>query len=103
MEGVSNGVPFLCWPYFYDKKAKNQCFYYDQRYVPGHKCSGRLFSLEIVEDSRDCEDETKVQCNERVFGYEDKEVKMERGEPNDCSNESDMAAQPEISLMQSQR
>nr|GFB50893.1 hypothetical protein [Tanacetum cinerariifolium] len=53
-------------------------------------------------DSRDCEDETKVQCNEGVFGYEDKEVKMERGEPNDCSNESDMAAQPEISLMQSQ-
>ncbi|GKD84178.1 hypothetical protein Tco_1351017 [Tanacetum coccineum] len=35
-----------------DKRAKNQCFYYDQRYVPGHKCSGRLFSLEIVEDSR---------------------------------------------------
>nr|GFA22068.1 hypothetical protein [Tanacetum cinerariifolium] len=70
-------------------------------YVPGHKCSGR-FSLEIVEDSRDCEDETKVQCNEGVFGYEDKEVEMERGEPNDCNNESDMAAQPQISLMQSQ-
>nr|GFC76987.1 hypothetical protein [Tanacetum cinerariifolium] len=37
-----------------------------------------------------------------VFGYEDKEVEMERGEPNDCNNESDMAAQPEISLLQSQ-
>ncbi|GJV25163.1 UDP-glycosyltransferase 83A1-like protein [Tanacetum coccineum] len=43
-----------------DKRAKNQCFYYDQRYVPRHKCSGRLFSLEMVEDSRYYEDETKV-------------------------------------------
>nr|GEX64767.1 hypothetical protein [Tanacetum cinerariifolium] len=85
-----------------DNRAKNQCFYYKQRYVPGHKCSGRLFSLEIVEDSRDCEDETKVQCNEGVFGYVDKEVKMERGEQNNYNNESDMAAQPQISLLQSQ-
>ncbi|GJR68435.1 retrotransposon-related protein [Tanacetum coccineum] len=39
---------------------------------------------------------------EWVFGYEDKEVEMETGEPNDCNNESDMAAQPQIFLMQSQ-
>ncbi|GKA45224.1 UDP-glycosyltransferase 83A1 [Tanacetum coccineum] len=76
-----------------DEGAKNQCFYYDQRYVPRHKCSGRLFSLEMVEDSRDCEDETEVQCNEGVFSYEDKEVEMETGEPNDCNNE--LAAQPQ--------
>ncbi|GKE36950.1 hypothetical protein Tco_1460355 [Tanacetum coccineum] len=25
-----------------EKRAKNQCFYCDQKYVPGHKCSGRL-------------------------------------------------------------
>ncbi|GKB85288.1 hypothetical protein Tco_0957560 [Tanacetum coccineum] len=47
------------------------------------ECSGRLFSLEMVEDSRDYEDETEVQCNEGVFGYEDKEVEMETGEPNE--------------------
>ncbi|GKA70100.1 hypothetical protein Tco_0776164, partial [Tanacetum coccineum] len=35
-----------------DKRAKNQCFYCDQKYVPGHKCRGKLFSLEIVEENR---------------------------------------------------
>ncbi|GKE44017.1 retrovirus-related pol polyprotein from transposon 297 family protein [Tanacetum coccineum] len=34
-----------------EKRAKNQCFYCDQKYVSGHKCSGRLFSLDIVEES----------------------------------------------------
>ncbi|GKC16175.1 hypothetical protein Tco_1012957, partial [Tanacetum coccineum] len=72
------------------------------KYVHGHKCSGRLFSLEIVEDSRDYEDETEVQCNEGVIGYDDKEVEMEIGDPNDCNNESDMAPQAQISLVQSQ-
>ncbi|GJU37000.1 reverse transcriptase [Tanacetum coccineum] len=69
-----------------DKRAKNQCF----------------TMIKDGPDSRDCEDETEVQCNEWVFGYEDKEVEMETGEPNDCNNESDIAAQPQISLMQSQ-
>ncbi|GJT25707.1 putative mitochondrial protein [Tanacetum coccineum] len=31
-----------------DKRAKNQCFYCDQRYVPSHKCSGQLYALEVV-------------------------------------------------------
>ncbi|GJZ49966.1 transposon ty3-I gag-pol polyprotein [Tanacetum coccineum] len=30
-----------------DKRAKNLCFYCDEKFVPGHKCSGQLFSLEI--------------------------------------------------------
>ncbi|GJV83495.1 reverse transcriptase [Tanacetum coccineum] len=31
-----------------EKRAKNQCFYYDQRYVPDQKCSGQLYALEVV-------------------------------------------------------
>ncbi|GJS65334.1 putative mitochondrial protein [Tanacetum coccineum] len=34
-----------------DKRAKNLCFYYDEKFVLGHKCSGQLFSLEICADS----------------------------------------------------
>ena len=30
-----------------EKRAKNQCFYCDQRYTPGHKCSGQMFALEV--------------------------------------------------------
>ncbi|GKE15868.1 putative mitochondrial protein [Tanacetum coccineum] len=33
-----------------DKRAKNLCFYCDEKFVPGHKCSGQLFSLEICAD-----------------------------------------------------
>ncbi|GJV53710.1 Fe(3+) dicitrate transport system permease [Tanacetum coccineum] len=28
--------------------AKNQCVYCDQKYVPGHKCSGQMFVLEVL-------------------------------------------------------
>nr|GEU34745.1 hypothetical protein [Tanacetum cinerariifolium] len=30
-----------------DKRAKNLCFYCDEKFVLGHKCSGQLFLLEI--------------------------------------------------------
>ena len=33
-----------------DKRAKNLCFYCDKKYVPGHKCSGQLHSLEVIVD-----------------------------------------------------
>ncbi|GKA27150.1 ty3-gypsy retrotransposon protein [Tanacetum coccineum] len=36
-----------------EKRAKNQCFYCDQRYFPCHKCSGQLHSLEVVSESYD--------------------------------------------------
>nr|GEV35407.1 putative mitochondrial protein [Tanacetum cinerariifolium] len=36
-----------------ERRAKNQCFYYDQRYFPGHKCSGQLHSLKVVSKSYD--------------------------------------------------
>nr|GFA96504.1 hypothetical protein [Tanacetum cinerariifolium] len=31
-----------------EKRAKNLCFYCDKKYSPGHKCSGQMYSLEIV-------------------------------------------------------
>ncbi|GKF58084.1 hypothetical protein Tco_0171621, partial [Tanacetum coccineum] len=31
-----------------DKRAKGQCFYCDQKYEPGHKCSGQLHSIEVI-------------------------------------------------------
>ncbi|GJT31213.1 reverse transcriptase [Tanacetum coccineum] len=31
-----------------EKRAKNQCFYRDQKYVPGHKCMGQMFVLEVL-------------------------------------------------------
>nr|GEW44036.1 hypothetical protein [Tanacetum cinerariifolium] len=31
-----------------EKRAKNLCFYYDKKFVPGHKCEGQLFSLVVL-------------------------------------------------------
>ncbi|GJT84890.1 reverse transcriptase [Tanacetum coccineum] len=31
-----------------DKRAKQLCFYCDQKYTPDHKCSGQMYSLEVV-------------------------------------------------------
>ncbi|GJW18472.1 LysM domain-containing GPI-anchored protein 2 [Tanacetum coccineum] len=39
-----------------EKRAKNQCFYCDQRYVPGHKCNGQLYSLEVVANMAESDD-----------------------------------------------
>ncbi|GJV72576.1 hypothetical protein Tco_1492571 [Tanacetum coccineum] len=57
-----------------EKRAKNQCFYYDQRYSPGHKCSGHVYSLEVIGESEgqeECESEQLVVSNE-----EDNNVEM---------------------------
>nr|GFA74428.1 hypothetical protein [Tanacetum cinerariifolium] len=32
---------------FNEKRAKNLCFYCDKKYVPGHKCEGQMFTLEV--------------------------------------------------------
>ncbi|GJR43650.1 retrovirus-related pol polyprotein from transposon 17.6 [Tanacetum coccineum] len=55
-----------------EKRAKNQCFYCDQRYFPCHKCSGQLHSLEVVSESYDelgmeGDDETFEDCIEEVI------------------------------------
>ncbi|GKA21520.1 hypothetical protein Tco_0701509 [Tanacetum coccineum] len=31
-----------------EKRAKNLCFYCDQRYVPGHKSIGQVYLLEVI-------------------------------------------------------
>ncbi|GKD58669.1 gypsy/ty3 retroelement polyprotein, partial [Tanacetum coccineum] len=36
-----------------ERRAKNLCFNYDQKYVPGHKCSGKMFALEVLVDTSD--------------------------------------------------
>ncbi|GJW73773.1 putative mitochondrial protein [Tanacetum coccineum] len=67
-------------------------------YVPGHKCSGRLFSLEIIEGSRELEEEFGEQFDEGVFDYEDSAGENVIDDHNDCHIESNVAAHPQISL-----
>ncbi|GKA81199.1 reverse transcriptase [Tanacetum coccineum] len=40
-----------------EKRAKHLCFYCDQRYRPDHKCSGQMYSLEVVACDKLIEDE----------------------------------------------
>ncbi|GJX02126.1 retrotransposable element Tf2 [Tanacetum coccineum] len=89
---VNNSSPYrkqLTQKELDEKRAKNQCFYYDQKYVPGHKCSGRLFSLEIVAGSGEMEEEVGEQIDEEVFGYADSAVENMVDGYNDCNNETD--------------
>ncbi|XP_071726817.1 uncharacterized protein [Rutidosis leptorrhynchoides] len=67
--GQANGRRQLTQKEIEEKRAKNLCFYFDQRYVPEHKCSGQLFSLEVLSDEGDCteneiDDEILVQEEE---------------------------------------
>nr|GEZ57421.1 hypothetical protein [Tanacetum cinerariifolium] len=45
---VSTPRKMLSQKEFAEKRAKNQCFYCDKKYVPGHKCEGQVFTLEIT-------------------------------------------------------
>ena len=49
-----------------EKMAKQLCLYCDQKYTPGHKCSGQLYSLEIIGDEVESEDEDLVLTEEGV-------------------------------------
>ncbi|GJX75665.1 reverse transcriptase [Tanacetum coccineum] len=40
-----------------EKRSKNVCFYCDQKYVSGHKCSGQLYSLIVLADTDEEEEE----------------------------------------------
>ncbi|GKB32364.1 putative mitochondrial protein [Tanacetum coccineum] len=40
-----------------EKRSKNLCSYCDQKYVPGHKCSGQLYSLLVLADNDEEEEE----------------------------------------------
>ncbi|GKE32336.1 reverse transcriptase [Tanacetum coccineum] len=52
-----------------EKRSKNLCFYCDQKYVPGHKCSGQMFSLEVLgeEETHDSVEEIGEQVIEEVM------------------------------------
>nr|GEU82867.1 hypothetical protein [Tanacetum cinerariifolium] len=59
-----------------DKRAKGQCFYYDQKYAPGHKCSGQLHFIEVIcgdnfDNYIDCDDETYQDCVGDMVGVTD--------------------------------
>lgn len=46
---------------FNDKRAKNLCFWCDERYVPGHKCKGKKPQLYHIE-MEDEEEENTLDC-----------------------------------------
>ncbi|GKA81036.1 gag-pol polyprotein [Tanacetum coccineum] len=59
-----------------DKRAKGQCFYCDQKYAPGHKCSGQLHSIEVIAEGDldnyiDGNDETYEDCVGDMVGVTD--------------------------------
>ncbi|GJW58776.1 disease resistance protein [Tanacetum coccineum] len=59
-----------------DKRAKGQCFYCDQKYAPGHKCSGQLHSIEVIcegdfDNYIDGDDETYEDCVGDMVGVTD--------------------------------
>ncbi|GKB47621.1 reverse transcriptase [Tanacetum coccineum] len=47
-----------------EKRAKGLCFYYDQRYAPGHKCPGQLYYLKVSVDEN--EQVKEVSDNEEI-------------------------------------
>lgn len=56
-----------------EKRAKNLCFYCDQRYTPGHKYSGQVYSLEVsacVDDEEsNLLEESERGCLEEVIQW----------------------------------
>ncbi|GKE25979.1 hypothetical protein Tco_1441363 [Tanacetum coccineum] len=55
-----------------EKRAKNQCFYCDQKYTPGHTCIGQLYLLEVIEDNDelDSKEEFLIGARENGGKYE---------------------------------
>ncbi|GJV38095.1 retrotransposable element Tf2 [Tanacetum coccineum] len=59
-----------------DKRTKGQCFYCDQKYIPGHKCSGQLHSIEVIAEGDldnyiDGDNETCEDCMGDMVGVTD--------------------------------
>ena len=67
-----------------EKRAKNLCFYCDQKYSLGHKCPSQKFSLEVVVDKDEPEEKEEV-----VFGCLEEE---------NASSELESEMVPQISL-----
>ncbi|GJZ40777.1 putative mitochondrial protein [Tanacetum coccineum] len=66
-----------------EKRAKHLCFFCDQKYTPGHKCSGQMYSLEVV-------------ASEEMFEEDDDCVLTEQGMVNAIEEEE--LVRPQISL-----
>ncbi|GJV14755.1 reverse transcriptase [Tanacetum coccineum] len=43
-----------------EKRAKNQCFYCDQKYTPGHKCIGQVYLLEVIADADELDNDEEI-------------------------------------------
>ncbi|GJS84166.1 hypothetical protein Tco_0750707 [Tanacetum coccineum] len=56
-----------------DKRSKNLCFYCDQKYVLGHKCSGQMYSLIVLVDNKE-EEEEYLDANETLVDAVSEEV-----------------------------
>nr|GEZ34841.1 hypothetical protein [Tanacetum cinerariifolium] len=56
-----------------EKRSKNLCFYCDNEYVPGHKCKGQLFTLVVLADQEEQEEEF-VNADENLNEMETEEV-----------------------------
>nr|GEX59720.1 putative mitochondrial protein [Tanacetum cinerariifolium] len=59
-----------------DKRDKGHCFYYDQKYAPGYKCSGQLHSIEVIcgddfDNYIGGDDETYQDCAGDMVGVTD--------------------------------
>lgn len=53
-----------------ERRAKNLCFFCDEKYFPGHKCKAHVYRLEIVEEEEEEEEaeETEEQALENSMG-----------------------------------
>ncbi|GKB76333.1 retrotransposon-related protein [Tanacetum coccineum] len=55
------------------KKAKNLCFYCDQKYTPGHKCTGQVFSIELLTEE-ECLGEESDSDQDIVYNVEEDRI-----------------------------
>ncbi|XP_071738959.1 uncharacterized protein [Rutidosis leptorrhynchoides] len=77
-----------------EKRAKHLCFYCDEKYVPGHKCSGQLYSLEVLGASEADNDEPAFDCNDEIM-WEDG---IEKDEYTQVISLNALNGTPQISL-----
>ncbi|GJS74588.1 retrotransposable element Tf2 [Tanacetum coccineum] len=69
-----------------EKRAKHLCFFCDQKYTPGHKCSGQMYSLEVV-------------ASEEMFEEDDDCVLTEQGVVNTIEEEELVSPQISFNVM----
>ncbi|GKB86719.1 putative mitochondrial protein [Tanacetum coccineum] len=68
---VSTPRKMLSQKEFAEKRAKSQCFYCDKKYVPGHKCEGQMFTLEITgQEEEECLEEEEEEEESDMIAYE---------------------------------